>query len=325
MSDFFDDPMLLVVAVGIGLTLLCLFFAFADDGNKKQAKRVERLKTRGQGVIAGDPLQLRRELGDRTRFDQMVRRMLPNPDLLRERLRRTGRKIGLGAYALTCLIVALILGSGAIMLGYSLLLALPVGLLGGLWLPHLVVKFMVGRRVKRFSAHFPEAIGLMVRGIKSGLPVTETFNIIATETPDPVGSEFRQISDQIRLGHPPEQALWDAAKRIDTPELKFLVVTLSIQRETGGNLAETLENLDNILRRRRHMRLKVRAMSSEARASAGIIGSLPFIMIGVLSFVSPDYIALLFTTDRGNHLLMVAAGMMTFGVGVMSKMVRFDI
>lgn len=107
--------------------------------------------------------------------------------------------------------------------------------------------------------------------------------------------------------------------------MKFLVVTLSIQRETGGNLAETLENLDNILRRRRQMRLKVRAMSSEARASAMIIGSLPFIMMGVLSFVSPEYISLLFTTDRGNHLLMAAAASMTFGIGIMTKMVRFDI
>ena len=184
---------------------------------------------------------------------------------------------------------------------------------------------MVNRRTNRFSAHFPEAIALMVRGIKSGLPVTETFNIVANETPAPVGTEFRQISDQIRLGHPVDQALWDAAKRVGTPELKFLVVTLSIQRETGGNLAETLENLDNILRRRRQMRLKVRAMSSEARASAMIIGSLPFVMMGVLSFVSPEYISLLFTTDRGNHMLMAAAGSMTFGIGIMTKMVRFDI
>lgn len=204
MSDFLDDPILLVVAVGIGLTLLCLFFAFADDGDKKQAKRIERLKTRGQAVPSSEAaLQLRRELGDRNRIDAMVRRLLPNPDLLRERLSRTGRKISLGSYGLSCLVVALVATAGIVTLGgYSLALAAPIGMLAGLWLPHLFVKFLVNRRTNRFAGHFPEAIALMVRGIKSGLPVTETFNIVANETPDPVGTEFRQISDQIPPGPP---------------------------------------------------------------------------------------------------------------------------
>jgi tight adherence protein B len=165
----------------------------------------------------------------------------------------------------------------------------------------------------------------MVRGLKSGLPVTETFQIVGNEVLDPVGGEFRQISDQIRLGSSPETALWDAAKRIGTPELKFLVVTLSIQRETGGNLAETLENLDNILRRRRQMKLKVKAMSSEARASAGIIGALPFIVTAVLWFVDPHYIGTLFVTSSGHTLLAVAVGSMGFGFAVIYKMIRFDI
>src|SRR5262249_9577683 len=280
--------------------------AFGDSKESKQAKRVERLKTRGQQIV-GDALKLRRDQGDRGRIDQIVRRLLPRPELLRERLQRTGKSISLGAYGVACLLTTL----G----GISLMLAIPFGLLIGLWLPHYAVNFLAKRHANNFSKHFNQAVGLMIRGIKSGLPITETFQIVGNETPDPVGNEFRQVSDQIRLGHPPEQALWDAARRIDTPELKFLVVTLSIQRETGGNLAETLENLDNVLRRRRQMRLKVKAMSSEARASAMIIGALPFVMIGILSFVNPDYIAQLFITDRGNHLLMAASGSMTFGIG----------
>jgi tight adherence protein B len=143
--------------------------------------------------------------------------------------------------------------------------------------------------------------------------------------PDPVGAEFRQVNDQIRLGTVPEQALWDAAKRVGTPDIKFLVVTLSIQRETGGNLAETLENLDTILRRRKHMKLKVKALSSEARASAMIIGALPFIMLGVLAVVNLDYISLLFTTERGHKILMGASLSMSFGIAVMTKMVKFEI
>ncbi|HEV2545874.1 MAG TPA: type II secretion system F family protein [Stellaceae bacterium] len=324
MSVLLDDPMLLFLALGLGVSLLCLFFAFGDSQESKQAKRVERLKTRGQ-QIARDALQLRRDQGDRSHIDQIVRRLLPRPELLRERLQRTGKSISLGAYGVACLLTTLGAIGGLLFGGVSLMMAIPFGLLIGLWVPHYAVNFLAKRHANNFSKHFNQAVGLMIRGIKSGLPITETFQIVGNETPDPVGIEFRQISDQIRLGHPPEQALWDAAKRIDTPELKFLVVTLSIQRETGGNLAETLENLDNVLRRRRQMRLKVKAMSSEARASAMIIGALPFVMIGILSFVNPDYIALLFTTDRGNHLLMAASGSMTFGIGVMARMVRFDI
>jgi tight adherence protein B len=323
MSGLFGDPTLLL-GIGVGVSLLCLFFAFGDDEGKKQQKRVDRLKSRGLAP-AGEALQLRREIGDKRKLDQMVRRILPRPELLRERLKRTGRSISLGAYGIACLVVAVITAAGALFGGLSLLLAVPLGLLVGLWFPHLFVGYLAYRRANRFGALFPEAIALMVRGIKSGLPITETFTIVGNEVADPVGGEFRQISDQIRLGHPPEQALWDAAKRVGLPELKFLVVTLSIQRETGGNLAETLENLDNILRRRRQMKLKVKAMSSEARASAMIIGSLPFIMLGVLSVVNSHYVSLLFTTVRGHHLLMSAAGSMTFGVGVMWKMVKFDI
>ncbi len=211
------------------------------------------------------------------------------------------------------------------MSGLSPLLAFPVALLAGLWLPHLVVGFLARRRTKRFGSLLPEAIGLMVRSIKSGLPITESFQIIGRELPEPVGSEFRQISDQIRLGQPIEQALFDSAKRSGVAEMKFLVVTLAIQRETGGNLAETLENLDNILRRRRQMRLKVRALSSEARASAMIIGSLPFIMMAVLSVADSGYLSVLFTDHLGNMLLAGGASAMTMGVLVMAKMVRFEI
>jgi tight adherence protein B len=324
MNGLFDDPILLLVAAGIGISLLCLFFAFADDKNARQAKRVDRLKSRGQPT-ASEKLQLKRDTGEGRKLDQLVLRFLPRPELLRERLHRTGRSISLGTYGAICVVVALVATLAASMASLSIFAAAPIGLLAGIWLPFLYIGFLAKRRANKFVLCFPEAIALMVRGIKSGMPVTETFNIVAAEVPDPVGSEFRQVSDQIRLGHPPEQALWDAAKRIGTPELKFLVVTLSIQRETGGNLAETLENLDAILRRRRQMKLKVRALSSEARASAMILGALPFVMLGVLSVVNPDYISTLFVTEGGHKLLMAASGSMSTGVAIMTKMVRFDI
>jgi tight adherence protein B len=251
--------------------------------------------------------------------------LIPRPELLRERLSRTGRSINLGTYGLACLVVALISGMIMVVAGLKPILALPAALLVGLWLPHLAVGWLAGRRALRFTVTFPEAIGLMVRSIKSGLPITESFKIVGQEVADPVGAEFRQISDQIRLGQPLEQALWDSARRVATPEMKFLVVTLSIQRETGGNLAETLENLDTVLRRRRQMRLKVRAMSSEARASAMIVGALPFLMMGILAVVDNAYISVLFREHLGHMLLSAGASSMAFGVIVMARMVRFEI
>ena len=323
MSGLFDDPTI-ILGVCVGVLLLCLFFAFADGKGTEQAKRVDKLKTRGQ-LTPTEQLQLRRQGNEKSTLDLLVQRFMPRPEMLRERLHRTGRSIGLGTYGIICVIVGGLVCSLVLMTGYSLLVGIPVGMLGGVWLPHLAVGSMANRRANTFGKHFPDAIGLMVRGLKSGLPVTETFQIVGNEVMDPVGSEFRQISDQIRLGNAPETALWDAAKRIGTPELKFLVVTLSIQRETGGNLAETLENLDNILRRRRQMKTKVKAMSSEARASALIIGALPFVVMAILYVVAPDYISTLFTTTGGHHVLAYAAAMMGIGFGIIYKLIRFEI
>jgi len=314
-----------VLAGGVFIVMVSLLFAFTGDANGAIVRRSGRLRDRLQARVVSAEMQLRREFGDTKTLDRLVHRLTPQPELLRRRLSRTGRQIGLGAYGTTCLLVALVAGLIATVCHLTPILALPIGLLFGLWLPHLAIGFMVKRRMKRFANLLPEAISLMVRSIKSGLPITEAFQIIGRELPDPVGLEFRQLCDQIRLGQPVERALLDTAERSGVPEMKFLVVTLAVQRETGGNLAETLENLDNILRRRRQMRLKVRALSSEARASAMIIGSLPFLMMGVLSVADRGYLAVLFTDHLGNMLLAGGVTSMTLGVAVMAKMVRFDI
>jgi tight adherence protein B len=316
---------LLMLGGGMFVTVIALLFAFTDDSAGKINRRAGSLSDRLKHVVTSTDLQLRRESGDAHALDRLVRRLTPQPDLLRQRLAHTGYQIGLGAYGIACLVVAIAAGVGAVMFKLSPLLALPIGLLCGLWLPHLAIGFLGGRRMKLFANLLPEAIGLMVRSIKSGLPITESFQIIGREMPDPIGAEFRQVCDQIRIGQQQDQALWDTAKRIGVPEMKFLCVTLAVQRETGGNLAETLENLDNILRRRRQMRLKVKALSSEARASAMIIGSLPFLMTGVLSVADAGYLSILFTDHLGNMLLAGGCASMSFGTLVMWKMVRFEI
>ena len=189
----------------------------------------------------------------------------------------------------------------------------------------MVVGFLVNRRLNRFTSLFPEAIDLIVRGLKSGLPVSESIRTVGAEVPDPIGVEFRTVSDGVGLGQSLEEALWEASKRLDTPEFKFFVVSLSIQRETGGNLAETLGNLADILRRRRQMRLKIKAMSSEARASAYILGSLPFVVFAAILIINPGYAMQLFEDPRGHVMLGAGFASLFTGALVMAKMIRFEI
>jgi len=319
------DSLLWILAAVMGLTVLALTFAFAGD---EPSKRVERVRDRARGKGNEERAQemiLRLDQRRNTGFDAMIRNMLPRPELLRLRLLRTGWKLHVSTYATACAITAVLSIGLLAYFGVMLAIAVPGGLVMGLMLPHLVISFACYRRAKKFTALFPEAIGLMVRGIKSGLPIGETFVVIGQEVPDPVGEEFRRVADQVRLGQALELALWDAAKRVDTAEIKFLVVSLSVQKETGGNLAETLENLDTVLRRRRQMKLKVRAMASEARASASIIGALPFIMLAILSAINGPYIAHLFETVLGHKMLIGAGLSMSIGIYIMQKMARFDI
>ena len=181
------------------------------------------------------------------------------------------------------------------------------------------------RRIRAFLNLFPDAIDLMVRALRSGLPISEAIIGAGQEIGNPVGAEFGTIESGMRMGRDLESLLWDIAKRIDSPELRFFIIALSVQRETGGNLAETLANLSDLLRRRRMMAQKVRAMSSEARASTMILGSLPFVVTTILLLTSPTYIRTLFTDPRGMMLIALALAMLGTGIGIMVKMAKFEI
>jgi len=165
----------------------------------------------------------------------------------------------------------------------------------------------------------------MVRALRSGLPISEAIVGAGQEIADPVGCELSLIENGMRLGRDLEALLWDIAKRIDTPEFRFFIIALSVQRETGGNLAETLANLAEALRRRRQMRAKVRAMSSETRATTMILGGLPLVVIGLLMMTSPDYLRPLLHDPRGHILCGIAVGMLVTGVSIMNKMAHFEI
>jgi tight adherence protein B len=210
-------------------------------------------------------------------------------------------------------------------MGYPALGALPVGIVVAIVLPKFVIKRMALRRQKNFTTHFANALDIVVRGIKSGLPVGECLTIVGRESPDPVGEEFRMMVEGQKIGLDLEEIMRRGLERLPTAEYKFFAIVLQIQQQTGGNLAETLENLSRVLRERKKLRDKIKALSSEAKASAMIIGSLPFFVSGAVQVITPNYLVPLFTEPGGQKMLIFAVLWMIMGMGVMYKMINFEI
>ena len=195
--------------------------------------------------------------------------------------------------------------------------------IGVFGLPRWVLGFLISMRQKKFSSQLADGIDIIVRGVKSGLPLNQCLRIIAAETPAPLCTEFKTLVDGQAMGVPLEQNLQRLYERMPLPEVNFFVIVLGIQQKTGGNLSESLGNLSTVLRARRLMREKVKALSSEAKASAAIIGSLPFLVMLIVYITRRDYIMILFTDRVGNLVLLFAAVMMTMGILVMRQMINF--
>lgn len=315
-------------ALLIGAMILLVYFAFASSGSgKAQTRRLDAVRMRhGVGATTAVEAQMRRIMAAReTKLDAWFMQFVPKPDLLRKRIAMTGKDWTLTHYATAAIVIFIVVAGGAWFKGMPVALALLLGLFIGIGLPHMVIGSLINRRVNAFTAKFPDAIELLVRGLRSGLPISETISVVANEVPGPVGVEFRSISDKMKIGKTMDQALQETADRLGTPEFQFFCITLAIQRETGGNLAETLSNLADVLRKRGQMKLKIRAMSSESKASAYIIGVLPFVVFGLIMMVNPPYMMGFFTDER----LMMAGGVglvwMAIGAFIMRQMINFEI
>jgi tight adherence protein B len=191
--------------------------------------------------------------------------------------------------------------------------------------PHLLLERRIRKRKQLFLTQLPDAIDLIVRGVRSGLPVAEALQTAGQELPNQVGAVLQEVTGNIKLGKNLDEALKLAARSLEVQELKFFMISLTIQQETGGNLGEILHNLGTLMRRREQVKLKIKAMSSETRASALIIGSFPFIMFLVIYLIDPDYMMTLFIDPRGWLLLGGGLSSLGLGLGVMAKMVRFEI
>jgi tight adherence protein B len=229
------------------------------------------------------------------------------------------------AFYLGSALGGLALGGLAFVLAGSPLIALAAAGIGGLGLPNWWLNFLGKRRITKFINEFPNAIDVIVRGIRAGLPLADCLRVIATESAEPVRSEFRLIIEAQAIGLGLGEAVERIVERVPIPEANFFAIVIGIQQKAGGNLSEALSNLSRVLRDRKKMRNKVKAVSSEANASAMIIGSMPFAVGTLIYIVSPTYVELLWTTSTGRMMMAIAAFWMTLGVVVMKKMISFDI
>ncbi|MBS3928510.1 MAG: type II secretion system F family protein [Sphingomonadales bacterium] len=318
---------LLLIALGLMSFMVLGYLALSGPSAAKEGtRRLQAVRYRhSESTLDKVEAQLKKAVAARKPRMHHIAGSESRVAALSLRLHRTGKNWTLAQYAYASaglalgMTVLLFLKTGAA------LLSLGVGLVVGAGLPHMVVNFFIKRRSTAFTNKFPDGIELLVRGLRSGLPVSETLGVVATEVPGPVGEEFKLVTERMKIGKTMEDALQETADRLNTAEFSFFCITLAIQRETGGNLAETLSNLADVLRKRAQMKLKIRAMSSESKASAYIVGSLPFIVFGMIYWINPKYLGGFFTDDR---LIVTGLGglvWMSIGAFIMAKMVSFEI
>jgi len=318
----------LLAALSIGGLLVAIFYsrvAQRSESRKRfaaiaaqEAPTSNRAATSENGRKQAIETTLR-ELEEKQKFRPGAKPSLIN------RMRQAGLSWSKQTYYIVCS------GSGAgsfvvtvALFNISVLPALGFGIAGGLLLPHLYVNRRRNQRLKRFSAEFPNAVDVIVRGVKAGLPLVDCLRIISTEAQEPVRTEFKTIVEDQTLGMPLDQAVQRLSECVPLAEANFFAIVVALQSRTGGSLSEALGNLSKVLRERKKMQAKIKAMSSEAKASAGIIGSLPVVVTSLVYLTSPDYIMLLFTTTVGQLTLAGALVWMGMGIFIMRQMINFD-
>lgn len=320
-------PVILIIAGAfLAFTLLVILLGGPSVG-KAKTRRLAMVRDRHaastEAVVAAQMRKTIQASGGRN--NSSFTNLMPRREELEKRIRRSGKGWTLTQYLFASMALFVAVTGALLVIRAPFLLATLLGTMIGLGLPYMIVGRAIKKRVQHFNARFPDAIDLLVRGLRSGLPVTETFQVVSQELPGPVGEEFKGVIERIRIGNTMEAALQETAEMIGTPEFQFFCITIQIQRETGGNLAETLANLSDVLRKRAQMKLKIRAMSSEAKASAYIVGALPFFVFGIVWSMNPEYLAGFFHEER---LIITGIGglvWMSMGVGIMAKMISFEI
>ncbi len=325
------EETIIYITVGVIAAALAIAGLFLGANYIIRPKILLKRRMKQIGVI-GDGAQTEKTDGRRQKRIQDKIKQLEKKngkqsftDAIRSDILQAGLDISIEAYFILGAVIAVLGAFFYLMAGFQPWGAAAVALIGFVLVPKMTLKYIARRRRILFTKHFADAIDLVVRGIKSGLPVNECFSVVAREFAPPMGEEFRLIVEGQNLGITLDDLMERALKRLPTAEYRFFAIVTQIQRQTGGNLADTLSNLSAVLRERKKLRDKIKALSSEAKASATIIGSLPFFVMAALSLINPDYLMLLFTETAGNYMLAGGGAWMGLGIFVMKNMIEFKI
>lgn len=328
-----DNPELLQIGVAIlgALAFAAVVFTIAwphMSGDKAREKRIgavtesrtKKMATRSAAEVAANR---KKQVAD-TLKDIEKRQKAKEKLTLKMRLIRAGIDITPNVFWIASAISGVVFAIACLVMFPTAPIAAPIaGFVGALGAPRWYLSFKTKRRQHRFLADFANSVDVIVRGVKSGLPLNECLNIIARESPEPICTEFQEVVEQQRVGVPLADALDRMMDRMPLPEVKFFAIVIAIQQQAGGNLSEALGNLSAVLRDRTKMQLKVKALSAEAKAGAAVLAALPPIVTILVYLSSPKYIQLLWTTKSGQFFVLVAAIWMTIGILVMKKMINF--
>ena len=323
-----DKQMLAIVLLATfcaGAVAWVLIYPYLS-GEKEAEKRMMSVTRTGAPAVkaASRAVRTRREQVESSLKDIEDRNKTRKSPQLSTRIAQAGVSWTKQQFMIGSAVLGVGVAAIVFILDAGVLPALGLGFAAGFGLPRWVLSYLKRRRETMFLDRFPDAIDVVVRGIKSGLPLGDSLRVIATDSPEPIRGEFRNILETQAVGLPLGEACAKLFDRIPLAEANFFAIVISIQQKSGGNLSEALGNLSKVLRERKKMKGKIKAMSTEATASAGIIGALPIVVMVVVYLTSPDYITLLWTERLGQIMLAGSAVWMSIGIFVMKKMIAFD-
>lgn len=319
---------LVALAVG-GLAYALLFDRVTNE--VRQEKRVKSVQVRKEenrtkaAARVADAAKRKKSVQDSLKELESKQRERSKTNVgLKRQMQQAGLKITIRQFVLMSVAAGIVSVALAMFLGAPPLGSLAAGIVGGFGLPRWMVARIHKRRMNKFLEEFPNAVDVIVRGVRAGLPINDCLAIISREAKDPVASEFRRIIEVQQMGIPMSEAVTRLYDNVPLTEANFFGIVIAIQQSAGGNLSEALGNLSNVLRDRKKMKHKISAMSTEAKTSAGIIGALPFLVAMLVYLTTPDYIKILFTDPTGNIVLVCSGIWMGMGIMVMKKMINFD-
>jgi len=311
------------IVIGVSFVVCALVFAWpliAGDSNGDKRRKA---------IVGGRTVRLEQDTQRRRNVAESLRQLDQKQTKKRVSIEDKIAQAGLGwtksqFFGFAC-VSAIVVGFIVLLFSMSIPFAMLGLVVGGLGLPNWFLANRKKKRLKTFIESFPAALDIIIRGVRAGLPLGECLKVIATESPEPLRGEFRTVIESQQMGFTLAEAVQRMAERTPCAESNFFAIALGIQAKAGGNISETLANLSRVLRERKKMKMKIKAMSTEATASAGIIACMPPGVAVMVYLSNPEYISLLWTTTTGQITLMISAAWMFLGVMVMRKMINFEV